>query len=102
MSRLKELVARVSGDLSSFEKQVEQTNYTFGAGAEIQLASLVLKTLLLLFNKQQKGMLPLPRSLPDQSFIVFSRKTAVPFSVELSRLVKWCEMFQSWQLHITA
>ena len=74
VSRLKELVARVSGEQSSFEKQVEQTDYTFGAGAVIQLASLVLKTLLLLFTKQQKGMLQLPSSLPDHSFIVFSTK----------------------------
>ena len=44
MGRLKELVARVSGDLSSLEKQVEQTDATFAAGAVIQLASLVLKT----------------------------------------------------------
>lgn len=58
MGRLKELVARVSGDLSSLEKQVEQTDVTFGAGAVIQLASLVLKSLLLLFTKHQKGVLP--------------------------------------------
>ena len=54
MGRLKELVARVSGDLSSFEKQVEQTDATFGAGAVIPLDSLVLKSLLFLFTKQQK------------------------------------------------
>ena len=46
---------QVSGDLSSLEKQVEQTDATFGAGAVIQLASLVLKSLLLLFTKHQKG-----------------------------------------------
>ena len=50
MGRLKELVARVSADLSSLEKQVEQTDATFRAGAVIQLASLVLKSLLLLFT----------------------------------------------------
>ena len=72
--RLKELVARVSGDLCSFEKQVEQMDATFGAGAVIQLASLVLNTLLLLFTKQQKGMLLLSSSLPDHSFIVFFTK----------------------------
>ena len=74
VGRLKELVARVSGDLSSLEKQVEQTDATFGAGAVIQLASLVLKSLLLLFTKQQKGVLQPPSSLPDYSFIVFSTK----------------------------
>ena len=73
MGRLKELVARVSGDLSSLGKQVDQTDVTFGAGAVIQLASLVLKSLLLLFTKHQKGVLP-PSSLPDNSFIVFSTK----------------------------
>ena len=57
MGRLKELVARVSGDLSSLEKKVEQIDVTFGAWAVIQLASLVLKSLLLLFTKQQKGVL---------------------------------------------
>ena len=31
MGRLNELVARVSGVLSSLEKQVEQTDATFGA-----------------------------------------------------------------------
>ena len=51
VGRLKELVARASGDLSSLEKQVDQTDATFGAGAVIQLASLVLKSLLLLFTK---------------------------------------------------
>ena len=74
MGRLKELVARVSGDLSSLEKQVEQTDATFGAGAVIQLASLVLKSLLLLFTKQHKEVLQPPSSLPDYSFIVFSTK----------------------------
>ena len=46
MGKLKELVARDSGDLSSLEKQVEQNDATFGAGAVIQLASLVLKSQL--------------------------------------------------------
>ena len=68
MGRLKELVARVSGDLSSLEKQVEQTDATF------RLASLVLKSLLLMFTKQQKGVLQPPSSHPDHSFIVFSKK----------------------------
>ena len=71
---LEELVARVSGDLSSLEKQVEQTDATFGAGAVIQLASFVLKSLFLLFTKQQKGVLQPPSSRTDHSFIVFSRK----------------------------
>ena len=35
VGRLKELVARVSGDLSSLEKQVEQTDATIGAGTVI-------------------------------------------------------------------
>ena len=55
--RLKDLVVRVSGDLSSLEKQLEQTDATIGAGAVIQLAILVLKNLLLLFTKHQKGVL---------------------------------------------
>ena len=71
--RLNELVVRVSGDLSSLEKLVEQTDATFGAGAVYQLASLVLKSLLLLFTKHQKGVLQPPGSLPDHSFIVFSK-----------------------------
>jgi hypothetical protein len=80
VGRLKELVARVSGDLSRLQKQVEQTNVTFGAGAVNQLASLVLKSLLI-----RKGCSP-PSSLPDNSLIVFStRLTAVQFSVELNR-----------------
>jgi hypothetical protein len=74
VGRLKELVARVSGDLSSLEKQVEQTDAKFWAGAVIQLASLVLKSLLLLFTKHQKGVLQPPSSLPDYSFIVFATK----------------------------
>ena len=61
---------RVTGDLSSLEKQVKQTNATIGARAVIQLASL----LLLMFTKQQKGVLQPPSSLPDHSFIVFSTK----------------------------
>ena len=55
-------------------EQVEQTDATFGAGAVIQLASLVLKSLFLLFTKQQKVVLQPPSSLPDYSFIVFSTK----------------------------
>ena len=74
MGRLKELVARVRGDLSGLEEQVEQTDAKFGAGAVIQLASLVLKSLLLLFTKQQKGVLQPPSSLPDYSLVVFSTK----------------------------
>ena len=74
MGRLEELVARVSGDLSSLEKQVKQTDATIGAGAVIQLASLVLKSLILLFTKHQKGELQPLSSLPDNSVIVFSTK----------------------------
>ena len=70
----KELVARVSGELSSLEKEMEQTDATFGTGAVIQLISLIPKSLLLLFTKQQKVMLQPPSSLPDYSFIVFSTK----------------------------
>ena len=55
---LEELVARVGGDLSSLKEQVEQADATFGAGAVIQLVFFILKSLLLLFTKQQKGMLP--------------------------------------------
>ena len=74
VNRLEELVARVGGDLTSLEEQVEKADATFGAGAVIQLVSLVLKSLLLLFTKQQKGVLQPPSSLPDNSFIVFSTK----------------------------
>ena len=70
MGRLKELVARDSEDLSSLEKQVEQTDAIFGAGAVIHLASLVLKSLLLLFTKHQKGVLQPFCSFPDNSFII--------------------------------
>ena len=54
--------------MSSLEKQVDQTDATFGAGAVIQLASLVLKSLLLLFTKHQKGVLQPPSSLPTIPF----------------------------------
>ena len=74
VDRLKELVARISGDLSRIEKQVEQTDATIGAGTVIQLASLALKSLLLLLTKQQKGLLQPPSRLPDNYFIVFSTK----------------------------
>ena len=74
------LVVRVSGDLFSIEKQVEQTDVTFGAGAMIQLAFLVLKSLLLLFTKQQKGVLQPLNSLPDHSFIVFLHSTKLQCS----------------------
>ena len=74
VGRLKELVTRVIGDRSSLEKQVEQTDSTIWAGEVIQLASLVLKSLLLLFTKHQKEVLQPPSSLPDNSFIVFSTK----------------------------
>ena len=67
----------------------------------IQLVSLVLKSLLLLFTKQQKGVLQPPSSLPDYSFFVFSA-IAVQFIIELNRLGDRCKMFQSWQLHLTA
>ena len=91
-------MARVSGDLSSLEKQLEQTDVIFGAGAVIQLASFVLKSLLLLFTKHQKGVIQPPSRLPDDSFIVVFYKTAMQFSIELNWLDEWCEMFQSWQL----
>ena len=48
VGRLEELVARVGGDLSSLREQVEHSDAIFGAGAVIQLGSLVLKSLLLL------------------------------------------------------
>ena len=85
---------------------MEQAEAPFGAGAVLQLVSLVMKSLFLSFTKQQKGVLQSPSSLPDYSFIVFFYKTAttiaLQFSVELSRLGEWCRMFQSWQLHLTA
>ena len=81
MGRLKELVPRVIGDLSSLEKQVEQTDATCWAGAVIQLASLVLKSLLLLFTKQQKGVLQPPSSLPDHSFSL-QNYSAVQYRIE--------------------
>ena len=78
---------------------MEQAEVTFGAGAVLQLVSLVMKSLFLLFTKQQKGVPQPPSSLPDYSLIVFSTK--LQFSVELSRLGEWCRMFQSLQLHLT-
>ena len=96
--RLEELVARVGGDLINLEEQVEQADVTFGAGAVIELASLVLKSLLLLSTKQQKGVLQPSSSLPDYS-LLFSLQNC---SAELSRFGEWCKMFQSWQLHFTA
>jgi hypothetical protein len=72
VGKLKGLVARISEDLSSLDKQVKQTDAKLGAGAAIQLASLVLKSLLLLFTKHQKGVLQSPSSLPDNSFNDFS------------------------------
>ena len=100
-------MARVGGDLSSLKEQVEQADATFGAGAVIQLGSLVLKSLLLLFTNQQKGVLQPPSSLPGYSFIVFSTQLQSlqkdgNFGVELSRLGEWCRMLQSWQPHLTA
>jgi hypothetical protein len=74
VGKLRELVARESGDLSSLEKLVEQTDVAVGAGALSPLASLVLKSLLLLFTKHQKGVLQSPSSLPDNSFNDFSTK----------------------------
>ena len=50
-------MARVGGDLTNLEELVEQVDATFGAGAVLQLVSLVMKSLLLLFTKQQKGKL---------------------------------------------
>ena len=81
---------------------MEQAEATFGAGAVLQLVSLVKKSLFLPFTKQQKGVLQSPSSLPDYYFIVFSAIIALQFSVELSRLGEWCRMFQSLQLHLTA
>ena len=85
VGRLKELAARVSGDLSSLDKQVEQTNATFGAGAVIQLASLVLKSLLLLFTKQQKEV-PCPSLLA--AFLT------IPLLVYLQNCNKKCSAVQ--------
>ena len=44
----------VGEDRSS--RKVEQSEPTFGAGAVLQLVSLVVKSLFLLFAKPQKGM----------------------------------------------
>jgi len=85
---------------------VEQAEAPFGAGAVLQLVSLVMKSFFLSFTKQQKGVLQSPSSLPDYSFVVFTTKTAtiiaLQFSVELSMLGEWCRMLQSWQLRLTA
>ena len=64
----------VGGGLSSLKKQVEQAEATFGAGAVLQLVSLVMKSLFFSFTNQQKGVLQPPSSLPDYSHIVFSTK----------------------------
>ena len=69
-------MARVSGDLSNLEKQVEQTDAKIGAGAVIQLAYLVLKSLLLLFTKHQKGVLP-SQQPSSQIVYCFLYETAV-------------------------
>ena len=86
MGRLKELVASVSGDMSSLEKQAEQTDATFGVGAAIQLASLVLKSLLLMFTKQQKGVLQPPSSLPDYCRTPDQTKIKIRSNQNLERL----------------
>ena len=80
---------------------MEQTDVKFGAGAVIQLVSLVLKSLLMLFTTHQKGVLPSQQ--PSWQFIYcFLNKTAVQISEEFNRLGEWYEMFQSWQLPFTA
>ena len=71
VGRLKELVARVSGDLSSLEEQVEQADATFGAKTVLQM---VMKSLFWLFTKHQKGVLKPSSSLSDYCFIYFSTK----------------------------
>ena len=58
------------GDLSSLKKQVEQAEATFGAKTVLKM---VMKSLFLSFNKQRKGVLQSPSSLPDYSFF-FSTK----------------------------
>ena len=55
-------------------EKVQHAEATFWAGAVLQLVSLVMKSLFLLFTKPQKGVLQSPSSLPDYSFIVFSTK----------------------------
>ena len=51
---------------------MEKAEAKFGAGAVLQLVSLVKKSLFLSFTKQQKWVLQPPGSLPGYSFIVFS------------------------------
>ena len=72
-------------DLSSLEEQVEQTEATVGAGAVLQQMSSVLKSLLLLFTKQQKGV-PCP-SL-SAAFLT------IPLLVSLQNCNKKCSAVQ--------
>ena len=83
---------------------MEQAEATFGAGAVLQLVSLVMKSLFLSFTNQQKEVLQSPSSLPDlldRCLYKTAATIALKFSVE-SRLGEWCRMFQSLQLHLTA
>ena len=53
---------------------MEQAEATFGAGAVLQLVSLVMKSLFFSFTNQQKGVVQPPYSFPDYSFIVYLSK----------------------------
>ena len=74
VDRLKELLARVSGDLSSLEKQVEQADSTFGAEAVSDSSGFLGPEEPPLVVHQATERLQPPSSLPDHSFIVFSNK----------------------------
>ena len=50
---------------------------TFGAGAVIQLASLVLRSLLLFFTKHQRGVLQSPSRLPDYFLFSLQKSNAI-------------------------
>ena len=53
-------------------------------GAVLQLVSLVMKSLFLLFTKQQIGVLQPTSSLPDYYFIVFFLSTKLPQQLQCS------------------
>ena len=57
---LEELVAGVGGDLSSFEKQVEQAEAKVVTGAVLQRVSSVLKNLLLIDQSSSINRCPAP------------------------------------------
>ena len=68
-----------------------------GRDNNIQLASLVLKSLLFCSPSSRKGSSSLPAAFLTIPLFLSLQK----FSEELRSLGEWCEMFQSCQLHFT-